>query len=44
MEHNGTDPGVMHANIAGCFVVIMPMRTDDAMARDMAAFITDKPA
>lgn len=39
IEYNGQSAGVMHANIPGAFVVIMPMRTDDAMDRDMAAFI-----
>lgn len=39
LEHNGPAAGVMHVNRPGCFVVIMPMRTDDAMDRDMAAFI-----
>lgn len=46
MEHNGSSPGVMHLNRPGCFVVIMPLRADDRMDRDMAAFIgcvTDAP-
>lgn len=47
MEHNGPAAGIMHVNKPGCFVVIMPQRTDDRMDRDMAAFIgcvTDAPA
>ena len=39
MEHNGPAAGIMHVNKPGCFVVIMPQRTDDRMDRDMAAFI-----
>ena len=46
VEYNGHAPGIMHVNKPGCFVVIMPQRTDDRMDRDMAAFIgcvTDAP-
>lgn len=39
LEHNGASAGVMHGNLWGAFVVIMPLRADDAMDRDMAAFI-----
>lgn len=47
LEHNGSAAAVMHWNRPGCYAVIMPMRTDEEMNRDMAAFIdcyTDAPA